>query len=56
MGSRWASERDRRDDNSALGRYVSADVVGHQGLDRHGVWRVDANYGNVWASSRTSSR
>lgn len=52
---RWASDRDRRDDNSASGRYVSADVIGYQDLDRHGVWRVDAQHGNVWSPSGVSS-
>lgn len=52
---RWASDRDRRYDNSASARYVSADVIGYQDLDSHGSWRVDATYGNVWAPSRVAS-
>ena len=44
----WASDRDRRYDNSASARYVSQDVVGYQDLDANGYWRVDASYGNVW--------
>ncbi len=52
---RWSSDRDRRYDNSASARYVSADVIGYQDLDSHGAWRVDATYGNVWAPSRVAS-
>jgi len=52
---RWASDRDRRYDGSVSARYVSPDVVGHQDLDAHGTWRVDATYGNVWAPSRLSA-
>ena len=52
---RWASDRDRRYDDSASARYVSADVIGYQDLDSHGAWRVDATYGNVWAPNRVAS-
>jgi hypothetical protein len=52
---RWASERDRRDDNSPSARYVSPDVVGYEDLDANGTWRDDPNYGNVWTPSRVSA-
>jgi hypothetical protein len=51
---RWASDRDRRYDNSASARYVSQDVVGYQDLDANGTWRVDAAYGNVWVPTRVA--
>jgi len=51
---RWASDRDRRYDNSASARYVSQDVVGYQDLDANGTWRVDAAYGNVWIPTRVA--
>ena len=51
----WASDRDRRYDNSASARYVSQDVVGYQDLDDNGTWRVDASYGNVWYPNRVDS-
>jgi uncharacterized protein DUF6600 len=43
----WAGNRDRRWENSASSRYVSADVVGYQDLDEHGSWRQTPD-GNVW--------
>ncbi|MGA9143997.1 MAG: DUF6600 domain-containing protein, partial [Candidatus Acidiferrales bacterium] len=44
----WASERDRRWENSESARYVSTDVVGYEDLDDHGDWRQAGDYGNVW--------
>ena len=52
---RWASERDRRDDNSPSARYVSPEVVGYEDLDANGTWRADANYGNVWTPSHVAA-
>jgi hypothetical protein len=52
---RWASERDRRDDNSVSARYVSPEVVGYEDLDANGTWRADPNYGNVWTPNRVSA-
>ncbi len=52
---RWATDRDRRYDNSVSARYVSQDVVGYQDLDDNGTWRVDATYGNVWIPSRVAA-
>ncbi len=52
---RWASDRDRRYDNSVSARYVSQDVVGYQDLDANGTWRVDATYGNVWVPNRVAA-
>ncbi|HEY5293704.1 MAG TPA: DUF6600 domain-containing protein [Burkholderiales bacterium] len=49
---RWASDRDRRSDNSASARYVSSDVVGYEDLDSNGTWRTDPGYGNVWVPNR----
>ena len=44
----WASQRDRRWENSQSARYVSADVVGYDDLDDHGEWRPTSEYGTVW--------
>jgi hypothetical protein len=52
---RWASERDRRNDNSASARYVSSDVVGYEDLDSNGTWRRDPDYGNVWVPNRVAA-
>ena len=51
---RWATDRDRRYDNSASARYVSQDVVGYEDLDTNGTWRSDATWGNVWYPSRVA--
>jgi hypothetical protein len=52
---RWASDRDRRSDNSASARYVSSDVVGYEDLDNNGTWRRDPDYGNVWVPNRVAA-
>ena len=52
---RWASERDRRDDNSPSARYVSPEVVGYEDLDANGTWRADPNYGNLWTPSHVAA-
>ena len=52
---RWASDRDRRFDNSASARYVSQDVVGYEDLDANGSWRTDATYGNIWFPNRVAA-
>ncbi len=52
---RWASDRDRRSDNSASARYVSSDVVGYEDLDTNGTWRTDPGYGNVWVPNRVAA-
>ena len=51
---RWSYDRDRRYDSSASARYVSQDVVGYEDLDANGIWRNDANYGNVWYPNRVA--
>jgi hypothetical protein len=45
---RWASDRDRREENSASARYVSRDTVGYSDLDDNGTWSQEPNYGPVW--------
>ena len=45
---RWASERNRREDQSVSARYVPREVVGYQQLDAHGQWSQDATHGPVW--------
>ena len=52
---RWATDRDRRYDNSSSARYVSQDVVGYEDLDTNGTWRSDATWGNVWFPSRVAA-
>ena len=52
---RWASERDRRWDNSASRRYVSPELIGYEDLDRNGSWRKVRDYGSVWVPDRVAA-
>jgi hypothetical protein len=45
---RWAEERDRKEDNSVSGKYVSRDTPGYSDLDDYGDWRDEPEYGHVW--------
>src|SRR5712692_10811014 len=45
---RWADERDRKEDNSVSGKYVSRDMPGYSDLDDYGDWRDEPEYGHVW--------
>jgi hypothetical protein len=45
---RWAEERDRKEDNSVSGQYVSRDTPGYSDLDDYGDWRDEPEYGHVW--------
>ena len=45
---RWASDRDRREENSVSARYVSRETVGYSDLDDNGSWSQEPNYGPVW--------
>jgi hypothetical protein len=44
----WASERDRREDDSDSGEYVSGDMTGSEDLGSYGDWSYVAEYGYVW--------
>jgi hypothetical protein len=44
----WCADRDRREDMSESGRYVSRDIPGYGDLDGAGVWREEPDYGRVW--------
>lgn len=44
----WGDGRDRAEDQSVSGRYVSRDMTGYQDLDAAGSWRPDPQYGQVW--------
>lgn len=44
----FCQDRDRREDLSPSGRYVSRDTPGYADLDANGTWRVDPQYGAVW--------
>lgn len=44
----WADQRDRREDNSVSGKYVSRDMDGYSDLDENGTWQDEPEYGHVW--------
>jgi hypothetical protein len=44
----FCQDRDRREDLSPSGRYVSRDTPGYADLDANGTWRNDPQYGQVW--------
>ncbi|HKV63694.1 MAG TPA: DUF6600 domain-containing protein [Candidatus Acidoferrum sp.] len=44
----WAEQRDRKEDNSVSGKYVSPDIPGRDDLDDNGDWRDEPEYGHVW--------
>ena len=45
---RFTLDRDRRFDRAPSTRFVSADVIGYEDLDRYGAWSTAPEYGNVW--------
>ncbi len=50
----FCQDRDRREDLSPSGKYVSRDTPGYGDLDANGVWREDPQYGAVWVPSAVS--
>ncbi len=44
----WGDQRDRLEDQSVSGRYVSHEMIGYQDLDGAGSWRPEGEYGQVW--------
>jgi uncharacterized membrane protein YgcG len=51
---RWASERDKKEENSVSARYVSRDTVGYSDLDDNGTWNEEPEYGHVWYPNQVS--
>jgi hypothetical protein len=51
---RWASDRDRKEENSVSARYVSRDTVGYSDLDDNGTWNEEPEYGHVWYPNQVS--
>jgi hypothetical protein len=47
----FCQDRDRREDLSTSGKYVSRDMPGYADLDANGTWRTDPQYGAVWVPS-----
>ena len=45
----WNAERSAYLLQQPVARYVSPEIYGAQELDRHGTWRVDGDYGPLWA-------
>jgi len=46
--TRWAFDRDHREDQSQSANYVSPEMTGYEDLDDNGNWSYDGNYGPVW--------
>lgn len=46
--TRWAFDRDRREDRSESANYVSPEMTGYEDLDDNGNWSYAGNYGPVW--------
>ena len=46
--TRWAFDRDRREDQSQSANYVSPEMTGYEDLDDNGNWSYAGNYGPVW--------
>ncbi len=46
--TRWAFDRDHREDQSQSANYVSPEMTGYEDLDDNGNWSYAGNYGPVW--------
>jgi hypothetical protein len=46
--TRWAFDRDRREDQSPSANYVSPEMTGYEDLDDNGNWSYAGSYGPVW--------
>src|SRR5581483_7470101 len=46
--SRWALDRDAREDRIRSRQYVSDEMTGYEDLDDYGQWRSVPDYGYVW--------
>lgn len=47
----FCQDRDRREDLSPSGKYVSRDMPGYADLDANGTWNIDPQYGAAWVPS-----
>jgi hypothetical protein len=50
----WADQRNRKEDNSVSGKYVSRDMDGYSDLDENGTWQEEPEYGHVWYPNSVS--
>jgi hypothetical protein len=51
----WSGRRDQYEERSVSARYVTTEMTGYEDLDRHGVWRDDAEYGALWMPTTVAS-
>ncbi|MGO8693742.1 MAG: DUF6600 domain-containing protein [Rectinemataceae bacterium] len=51
----WCGARDQIEDTIASTKYVPADVVGVEDLDRYGTWTTTADYGPMWQPNDVAS-
>ena len=49
--TKWAMDRDHREDGPESADYVSPEMTGYEDLDDYGRWTYVAGYGNVWYPS-----
>ncbi len=52
--TRWAFDRDHREDQSQSANYVSPEMTGYEDLDDNGNWSYAGNYGPVWYPTNVS--
>ena len=53
--TRWAMDRDHREDGRESADYVSPEMTGYEDLDDYGRWTYVAGYGNVWYPSSVAA-
>ena len=53
--TRWAMDRDHREDGPESADYVSPEMTGYEDLDDYGRWTYVAGYGNVWAPNNVAA-
>jgi hypothetical protein len=53
--TKWAMDRDVREDRANSANYVSRDMTGYEDLDQYGHWRYVAEYGPVWVPAGVPS-
>ena len=53
--TKWAMDRDHREDGPESADYVSPEMTGYEDLDDYGHWTNVAGYGNVWQPSNVAA-
>jgi hypothetical protein len=53
--TKWAMDRDHREDGPESADYVSPEMTGYEDLDDYGRWTYVAGYGSVWYPSSVAA-